>query len=135
MSAYTNDMELKDWEFEKLLLEEQHKKMLAAIKEVAKVLDKHEKSSADVARLITSNEKLMESFLNKLKEITTPNVALNPNINVNQDAVVAEIGKMTKELCEKLDKPVSAEPTVKEWQFTVVRNQGGTIQSITAKQK
>jgi hypothetical protein len=130
--------EMQDWEFEKRLLEQQHKQLLAALKDVATALGRVEKSNADVSSSISQNATIIQSFIKKVGELTAPNVSLTPNIAVNQEGVIAEIAKLSSELKACLEKPAPVVPVqkeAKEWKFDIIRNHGGVITSITAKQK
>jgi hypothetical protein len=119
---------IEDLKFERLLSESQHKALMQTLKGLTSILERVEKANTENARTIAA-------FVEKLNQISAPNVTVQaPNVSVSNDSVSAEIAKLTQELMAKLCAP-AATPAPKEFTFEIIRNQAGVISSVKAKQK
>jgi hypothetical protein len=123
--------QLDDREFEKMLMEKNHKELMASIKAMTVALERNDQSNKEISKIVAASSKVFDSFLSKLNEISQP--MASPNVVVNQDSVVAELVKMTSELKAKFCSPTEEKP--KQWSFEVLRNSAGVITNINAKQK
>jgi hypothetical protein len=119
---------IEDLKFERLLSESQHKALMQTLKGLTSILERVEKANTENARTIAA-------FVEKLNQISAPNVTVQaPNVSVSNDSVSAEIAKLTQELMAKLCVPAAPSPP-KEFTFDIIRNQAGVITSVKAKPK
>jgi type IV pilus biogenesis protein CpaD/CtpE len=122
---------LEDLKFERMLSEKQHKSLIKSLNEVSIVLARVERANVETA-------KVMNDFLSKLKEMSAPNITVQaPNVSVNNDAIGVEIAKLAKQIADTISVvPTTLQPeTKKEYVFEIIRNHGGVITSVKAKQK
>lgn len=136
--------ELEDEEFEKLLLEKQHREMISSLRLMVTALEKVGSSDAAISRAIQQNS---ENIIEFVKKIADQKPVQLPEINLNQDQVITEIKRLSdqlvpfveelKSLSVKFKESVEAiqnkKPT--EWEFIIDRGFSNRIEKITAKPK
>jgi len=110
-------------DFTKIYAAQRHKELIAALKQLSQALKKEEGKEDELAKALSVNKTVLDSFLIKLKELTAQETK-TPIVNVEQEKVVKEIS----ELKQIIDK--------KEWVFTVTRDQQTQrIVTVIAKPK
>lgn len=136
--------ELEDEEFEKLLLEKQHREMISSLRLMVTALEKVGSSDAAISRAIQQNS---ESVIEFVRKIADQKPAQLPEINLNQDQVITEIKRLSDQLVpfveelkslsvkfkESVEAIQSKKPT--EWEFIIDRGFSNRIEKITAKPK
>ncbi len=110
--------EISDDDFESVIRENRHREILSIFKQLLK-----EVKNIDLSDAVEANNKAIETFLKKLKEISAP--------ELNQKEVVAEVKTLIEKTTEV--KNVIAQ---KEWVFEVTkRDANGRIATVSAKPK
>jgi len=77
--------ELEDEEFEKLLMEKQHREMISSLTMIVKTLEKVGSSDAAITRAIQQNS---ESVIEFVRKIADQKPAQLPEINLNQEGLL-----------------------------------------------
>lgn len=121
-----NTLNQADIEFDRLVSDKRHKEIIGALKTLISEFQKPQDNS--VKEAIHNQLKVLESLVKVLTSTPPP---APPVVNVHSDP--SELVNAIK----NLPIPSSAAPAEhhKEWEFNVLRNRGGLIESITAKAK
>jgi len=122
---------VSDAEFEKERAKKHHKEMLDAIKAI-KI-----PQSRDIQPTIVRLDQSIATLTQKLAAMQQPKITVQKT-EISQKEVVNSLNELITEIKElrgviQDDKRVVDERG-KEWQFDVVRNQVGFIQSVTVKE-
>lgn len=133
--------ELEDDEFEKLLLEKQHREMISSLRSLISTLEKVGHSDAVITRTIQQNSENIVRFIEKVTSQKPPEISLN------QDQVIYEIQKLSaqmtaftedlKLLSSKFQQSIEHIQNKKpvEYEFIIDRDFGNRIEKVIAKPK
>ena len=124
-----------DIKFDELLQDKRHKELMGSLRELLTHLGK-EKPDNGVAQAILKHS---ETFATAIKNLPQPEKQDAPVVNIqsNHGEVVKSLQEMGKNILSALSDlkdSMNKEPVKKEWRFDIVRNHGGYINSITAKE-
>jgi len=136
--------ELEDDEFEKLIVEKQHREMMSSLRLLVGTLEKLESSDASVARSILKQSQDIVSFIDKVslqKPMQMPDIHLNQdevikelqNLSVQFSPVLEELKSLSVKFKESIDLIQNKKPL--EWEFTIDRGFNNRIEKIIAKPK
>ena len=110
-----------------------HNELTGLLKQLIDESKKEDGKESELTKLIQKSNGNIDVFLSKVQELSKPQaISVNaPPVNVNQVEVVNELKLVVQEL--KNNKPPMIEK--KEWEFKVIRSQGGGIDKVIATQK
>lgn len=119
-------MEVDDEVFKEKLMHKRHREIVDALKSI-KVPEQKDNSE-----LIVKFNSAIAELTDKLSKLESPKI-VTEKTTINQTEVVNSLKELIKEM-KSLKPLLTKEESPKEWVFTVNRNFGGFIQSVTAKQ-
>ncbi len=119
-------MELDNEAFERKLMEKRHKELVATLKSIKIPEPK------DDSELIKNVTKAISDLTIKLSKLESPKI-VTEKTTINQTEVVNSLKELIKEM-KLVKESLTKVESPKQWEFTVNRNFGGFIQSVTAKQ-
>ena len=118
----------EDDSFVSLVAEKQHRELMGAIKTLVSALQKLESNDTKAYQAIHKNSESIVSLIGRISEQKPPEM---PNINISQDAVIAELRNLCYEFKE-LTQAIKNKKTV-QWEFSIERGFGNNIEKIKAK--
>lgn len=119
-------MEVDDEVFERKLMDKRHKELVTSIKSIKFP------EAKDNTELYTKINSAITELTTKLSKLESPKI-VTEKTTINQTEVVNSLKELIKEM-KSLKESLTKVEAPKEWVFTVNRNFGGFIQSVTAKQ-
>lgn len=129
-------VEKDDIKFEQLLNEKRHKELINSLTIIVSELKKEKKDGAVIAA-IEKQSQAINKFVEVIRTIPVP-AAPEVNVEVNQAEIVSSLAKMGDLILNGLSElkgVMKKEPPSIAWDFKVIRNQAGYIESILAIQK
>jgi hypothetical protein len=120
-------IEVSSEEFNRAMMKKHHSEMVSAIRDI------HIPEPKDNSALISKLDKTISELTKKMESLKTPNIVL-PKQENNQKEIVNLLKELIKET-KNLKAEIKTEEEPKEWEFTVIRNNFGFIQSVKAKAK
>ena len=119
-------MEVDNETFEREVAAKRHKDLLSAVKSI-KIPE-----AKDNSELLNKFNSVIADLTTKLSKLESPTI-VTEKTTINQTEVVNSLKELIKEM-KSLKESLTKVEAPKEWVFTVNRNFGGFIQSVTAKQ-
>jgi len=122
--------ENEDDDFVRLLAEKQHREFMSAIRTFVATLEKLESNDANTTRSIQKHSQSVVDLMERLTQQKPPEA---PAVNLNQEAVIAELKNLCYEFKELTHAINNKKPV--QWDFSIERGFGNNIDKITAKPK
>jgi len=119
-------LDAEELEFERELADKRHNEIVDVLKAI-KIPEQK-----DSTKFIVNLEDAIRKLSDKVSKIEQPNI-VTEKTTINQTEVVNSLNEMIKEF-KSLKDSLTEKKSPKEWEFNVVRNNFGFIQSVTAKQ-
>ncbi len=119
-------MEVDNETFERKLMEKRHKELVSSIKAIKFP------EAKDNSELINKFNSVITDLATKLSKLESPKI-VTEKTTINQTEVVNSLKELINEM-KLLKDSLTKTESPKQWEFTVNRNFGGFIQSVTAKQ-
>lgn len=118
-------------EFKRIVSEEKkHRELINAIRGLATALKPIDNTNK-ISELVTSNNEVVDNFLNKLKEISQVKIPV-PQVNIsNENKELITISQDIKQLFTEIKSLLSEK---KEWEFKVNKDYNGRLTGVTATQ-